>query len=126
MPLPVTVHSYAVVRDTVHKNEGDAVWLCWTHEGGVQELYEALQSALGARAEHAVDEIHHRVLVGERDEGQPGEDEHEKHQLGHFEGPAQRTVEGVAGHHVHHGEEHHGEEDDRGDSDEKEVGAANP
>src|SRR5438093_4468339 len=33
------------------------------HEGGARELDKALQPALGAWAEHAVDEIHHRVLV---------------------------------------------------------------
>src|ERR1700686_86938 len=36
-PLPVTVHSHPVVRDTVQQNDGIAVWLGWTHEPGIQD-----------------------------------------------------------------------------------------
>ena len=36
-PLPVTVHSHPVVRDTVQQNHRVAVWLWRTHKPGTQE-----------------------------------------------------------------------------------------
>src|SRR5262249_29365894 len=96
------------------------------HEGAVHELDAALQPALGARGEHAIDEVHRRVLVGEGHEGQPREDEHEEHELRHLEGAAQGSVEDVARHHVDYGEDHHGKEHGGGDRAEEDVGAALP
>src|ERR1700674_61210 len=36
-PLPVTVHSHPVVRDTVQQNDGITVWLWRTHEPGTED-----------------------------------------------------------------------------------------
>src|SRR3984893_18523716 len=96
------------------------------HERRVQELDEALEPALRAGPEKTVDEIHGGVLIGKRDEWQPREDQHQQHQLGHFESAAQRAVEDVARHHVHHGQEHHGEKDDGGDHAQERIGAPLP
>jgi hypothetical protein len=36
-PLSVTIHAHPIVRDTVQKNDGVAVWLWRTHEPGAQD-----------------------------------------------------------------------------------------
>src|SRR5438105_14710588 len=96
------------------------------HECRVHQLHGAVEPALGDGADHPIDEIHDRVLVGEGDERQAREDQHEQHQLGDFEGAAQRPVEDVARHHVGHGEGHHQEEDGGSGDAEERVGAPLP
>src|SRR6266478_4647657 len=96
------------------------------HEGGVHDLDGALEPALPAGTEQAVDEVHDGVLVGEGDEGEPREDQHEQHELGDLEGAPQRPAEDVARHHVDHREEHHGQEDRRRDYTQEGVGVPLP
>src|SRR5713101_8472415 len=96
------------------------------HEAGVHALDGALEPALPAGTEQAVDEVHDGVLVGEGDEGESREDQHEQHELGDLEGAPQRPAEDVARHHVHHREGHHGEENRGGDHAEERVGVVLP
>src|SRR5712691_2008182 len=95
-------------------------------ERRVGRLHDALEPALGAGAQHTVDEVHDGVLVGERHQGQPREDQHDQHELGDLEGATHRAAEDVARHHVDRGEHHHGEEDGGRGGTEERIGAPRP
>src|SRR3954469_19955695 len=77
-------------------------------------VHQPLQLEHRGRGQHAVDEVHGDVLIRMRHERQPGEDQHEQHELGDLKGAADRAVEKIACDDVDERQAHQGEKESGG------------